>query len=76
MSMVCRKDTQEYMGDSYWTAKNPAFGVEFTYFLKEDRKLHYPTPEKKRRNDKVKQFLLPGFEAMEAELREKIQRSI
>jgi photosystem II stability/assembly factor-like uncharacterized protein len=65
------KDTQEYMGDSYWTAPNPKFGVTFTYFIKEGLETAKSERQKKEKEMKDQAIPFPGFEAMETELREK-----
>ena len=65
------KDTQEYMGDNYWTAPNPDFGVTFTYFIKEGLKTAKSERQKKEAEMKNQSIPFPGFEALEEEMREK-----
>ncbi len=65
------KDTQEYMGDSYWSAPNPDFGVTFTYFIKEETETLKSQRQKREKQMKDQGIPFPGFEALEDEMLEK-----
>lgn len=65
------KNTVSYMGDDYYSAPNPDFGVTFSYYLKES------IPTKKAERQKAEKALgdadipFPGWDTLEDEMREK-----
>jgi photosystem II stability/assembly factor-like uncharacterized protein len=66
------KNAVRYMGDDYWSAPNPDFGVTFTYFMKEAMSTMKKDRQKKEKAmGKDADIPFPGFDALDAEMREK-----
>ncbi|MEL7834183.1 VPS10 domain-containing protein [Fodinibius sp. Rm-B-1B1-1] len=59
------------MGDDYFKAENPPFGTVFTYYLKDNYKsLKAQRQERERELDEDEDVSFPGWENLEAEMRE------
>lgn len=58
------------MGDDYWSAPNPDFGVTFSYFLKEGLPTQKSERQKKEKEMGDASIPFPGFDAIEAEMME------
>ncbi|MDN3204007.1 WD40/YVTN/BNR-like repeat-containing protein [Algoriphagus sediminis] len=59
------------MGDDYWSAPNPDFGVTFSYFLKEGMSTMKADRQKAEKEMGDASIEFPGFDAIEAEMMEK-----
>jgi len=67
-----QRSTQDYMGDNYWSAPNPDFGVTFTYFMKDAMSTMKKDRQKKEKAmGKTADIPFPGFDALDTEMREK-----
>ncbi|KPQ16829.1 MAG: hypothetical protein HLUCCX10_07380 [Algoriphagus marincola HL-49] len=65
------KNAVRYMGDDYWSAPNPEFGVTFTYFIKEGMSTLKADRQKAEKEMGDTSIPFPGFDAIEAEMMEK-----
>ncbi|WP_289029414.1 sialidase family protein [uncultured Algoriphagus sp.] len=65
------KNAVRYMGDDYWSAPNPEFGVTFTYFIKEGMSTLKADRQKAEKEMGDASISFPGFDAIEAEMMEK-----
>ncbi|WP_439475023.1 VPS10 domain-containing protein [Algoriphagus formosus] len=65
------KNAVRYMGDDYWSAPNPEFGVTFTYFIKEGMSTLKADRQKAEKEMGDASIPFPGFDAIEAEMMEK-----
>jgi len=68
------KNAVRYMGDDYWSAPNPEFGVTFTYFIKEGMSTLKADRQKAEKEMGDTSIPFPGFDAIEAEMMEKLQK--
>ncbi|MFC3416727.1 WD40/YVTN/BNR-like repeat-containing protein [Algoriphagus hitonicola] len=66
-----QRNTQGSMGNAFWTAPNPDFGVTFSYFIKEGLTTAKSERQKNEAEMKDESIPFPGFEALEEEMREK-----
>ncbi|MGM0947169.1 MAG: WD40/YVTN/BNR-like repeat-containing protein [Bacteroidota bacterium] len=66
-----QRRTQSSMGDDFWTAPNPDFGVTFSYFIKDGLSSAKAERQKKEAEMKDQSIPFPGFDVLEAEMMEK-----
>ena len=64
------KNAVNNMGDDYWFAPNPEFGVTFAYYVKEGVPTLKAERQKKEMEMGEASIPFPGFEAIEAEMME------
>lgn len=64
------KNAVDNMGDDYWSAPNPEFGVTFAYYVKEAVPSLKAQRQKKEKEMGDASVPFPGFDAIEAEMME------
>lgn len=65
------RNTTTYMGDDYYSAPNPEYGVTFTYFLRDSLATLKEQRQAKEKSLGESAIPFPGWEALEKEMREK-----
>lgn len=66
-----QRNVSRYMGDDYYSAPNPRFGVNFTYYMKESLGTLKGERQKMEKELGDEDIPFPGWENLEAEMREK-----
>lgn len=66
------KSAVRYMGDDYWSAPNPEFGVTLAYYLKDGVPTLKADRQKKEKEMGDATIPFPGFDVIEAEMMENL----